>query len=213
MDAIVDNLPFMMHGLLVTLAMAGIAIALSLLLGTGLAAARLSSRRWAHYPAATYIELVRTVPLILFILYIYFILADAGINVSPFWSATLALAIFTSAYVAEVIRAGIQALPPGQMEAARASGLSYFQAMRHVILPQALRNMAPALVSELIKLTKDTSLAAVIGVFEFFNRVSLVNSRLITESFVLFGFAAIVYFVINYSLSLVAKRLELRADI
>jgi putative glutamine transport system permease protein len=213
MDAITDNFSFMMHGLLVTLAMAGIAILMSLLLGTGLAAARLSKRRLVHYPAVAYIELVRTVPLILFILYIYFILADAGINISPFWSGTVALAVFTSAYVAEVIRGGVSSLDAGQMEAARASGLSYLQAMRHVILPQALRSMAPALVSELIKLTKDTSLAAVIGVFEFFNRVSLVNSRLITESFVLFGFAAVVYFVINYSLSLIARRLELRADV
>jgi putative glutamine transport system permease protein len=213
MDAITDNFTFIMGGLGSTLAMAALAIVMSLGFGTALGAARLSTRRWVRMPAASYVEIVRTIPLILFILYIYFILADVGINISPFWSATLALAIFTSAYVAEVVRAGISSLDKGQMEAARASGLPYTAAMRHVILPQALRGMAPALVSELIKLTKDTSLAAVIGVYELFNRVSLVNSRLITESFVLFGFAAVVYFVINYGLSLIARRLELRSDV
>jgi ABC-type amino acid transport system permease subunit len=85
--------------------------------------------------------------------------------------------------------------------------------MRLVVLPQAVRSMAPALVSEFIKLTKDSSLAAVIGVLEFFNRVNLVNSRLITQSFVLFGFAGVVYFVVNYGLSRLARRLELRADV
>lgn len=213
MDAIINNLPFMLEGLKYTLGLSVIAILTSFVLGTLLAGARLSSSRYLRYPAVAYIELVRSVPLILFILYIFFILADVGIDASPFWAAAVAMSIFASAYIAEVVRGGIASVGVGQTEAARASGLSHIQAMQSVILPQALRGMAPALVSEFIKLTKDTSLAAVIGVFEFFNRVSLVNSRLVTASFSLFAFAAIVYFIINYSLSLVSRRLELRADV
>lgn len=213
MDAITDNLSFMIEGLKYTLGLSVISISVSFVLGTLLAAARLSSRRYLRYPAIAYIELIRAIPLILFILYIFFILADVGINVSPFWAAAAAMSIFASAYIAEVVRGGISSVPAGQMEAARGSGLSYVQAMRLVILPQAFRGMAGALVSEFIKLTKDTSLAAVIGVYEFFNRVSLVDARLVTASFSLFAFAAVVYFAINYALSLVARRLELRADV
>ncbi|MCH1883979.1 amino acid ABC transporter permease [Agrococcus sp. ARC_14] len=212
-DVIFSNLPFMLSGLGLSLGLAAVSIVGSFLLGVLFAAGRISTRPYLRYPSIAYIELVRSIPLIIFILYIFFGLAGLGINVDPFWSAALALTIFASAYVAEVIRAGILGIKPGQMEAARASGLSYFQAMRLVVLPQAVRSMSPALVSEFIKLVKDSSLAAVVGVFEFFNRVNLVNSRELTEPFMLFGFAALVYFVLNFSLSQAARRMELRADV
>lgn len=212
-DVILVNLPFMLAGLGYSLALAAVSIVGSFILGIVFATGRISKRTYLKYPAIAYIELVRSIPLIIFILYIFFGLAGLGVNVDPFWSAALALTIFASAYVAEVIRAGILGVKPGQMEAARASGLSYVQAMRLVVLPQAIRSMTPALVSEFTKLVKDSSLAAVVGVFEFFNRVNLVNSRELTEPFMLFGFAAVVYFVINYALSRTAKRLELRADL
>ncbi|WP_166979312.1 amino acid ABC transporter permease [Paramicrobacterium fandaimingii] len=212
-DVIFNNWSFMISGLGYSLGLAAVSIIGSFILGVVFAAGRISKRPYLKYPSIAYIELVRSIPLIIFILYIFFGLAGIGVNVDPFWSAALALTIFASAYVAEVIRTGILGVKPGQMEAARASGLSYFQAMRLVILPQAIRSMTPALVSEFTKLVKDSSLAAVVGVFEFFNRVNLVNSRELTEPFMLFGFAAVVYFVLNYSLSLAAKRLELRADV
>ena len=210
---ILPNLPFMVEGLGLTFGLAALSIVGSSLLGTALATARLSPAPWLRIPATTCIEVVRSIPAVLFVLFTYFVLADAGVDVPPFWAAAIALSVFASSYIAEVIRAGILAVDRGQTEAARASGLSHLSTMRLVILPQAVRSMAPALVSEFIKLTKDSSLAAVIGVLEFFNRVNLVNSRLITESFVLFGFAGVVYFVVNYGLSRFARRLELRADV
>jgi len=213
MSAIMDNLPFMLVGLKFTLGLSVITIACSFIIGTALASGRLSTKPYLHYPAVLYIELVRSIPLILFILYAYFILADAGVNVSPFWAAAAAMSIFASSYIAEVVRAGISGVDPGQVEAARASGMSHLSTLRIIVLPQAFRSMAPALVSEFIKLVKDSSLASVIGVYEFFNRVSLVNARLVTASFVLLGFAAVVYFLLNYGLSLASKRLELRADV
>lgn len=213
MDAVINNFWFMIGGLKQTLGLAVIAITLSFFLGVVFGALRLSTRPYLHYPAVLYIELVRSIPLILFIFWLFFILSDFGLSVDRFWAAALALTVFTSAYVAEIVRGGIQSIDKGQMEAARASGLSYLQGMVHVILPQAVRRMAPAMVSQFISLTKDTSLAAVIGVFEFFNRVQITNSRVLVEPFALFGFAAVVYFVINYSMSLIARRLELRADV
>lgn len=212
-DVLWVNLGYIVEGLKFSLALAAISIAGSFVLGMIFASARISERKYFRYPAVAYIELVRSIPLIIFILYVYFAFAGVGIRIDPFWSAALALTVFASAYVAEVIRSGIIGVRPGQMEAARASGLSYFQAMRLVVLPQAIRSMTPALISEFTKLVKDSSLAAVIGVYEFFNRVNIVNSRVLTEPFLLFGFAAVVYFVINYSLSLAAKRMELRADV
>ena len=212
-DVIRVNLGYMLEGLQYSLVLALISIVGSFLLGIVFASGRISTRRYLRYPAIVYIEIVRSIPLIIFILYVFFAFAGMGINVDPFWAAAVALTVFASAYMAEVIRAGILGVKPGQMEAARASGLSYFNAMRLVVLPQAVRSMAPALISEFTKLVKDSSLAAVIGVYEFFNRVNIVNSRVLTEPFLLFGFAAVVYFVLNYSLSLAAKRLELRADI
>jgi His/Glu/Gln/Arg/opine family amino acid ABC transporter permease subunit len=213
MGSILPNLPFMLEGLVLTFGLAALSIVGSSLLGTALATARLSPALWLRVPATTCIEVVRSIPAVLFVLFTYFVLADAGVNVAPFWAAAIALSVFASSYIAEVIRAGILAVDRGQTEAARASGLSHLSTMRLVVLPQAVRSMAPALVSEFIKLTKDSSLAAVIGVLEFFNRVNLVNSRLITQSFVLFGFAGVVYFVVNYGLSRLARRLELRADV
>jgi putative glutamine transport system permease protein len=213
MGSILPNLPFMVEGLVLTFGLAALSIVGSSLLGTALATARLSPALWLRVPATTCIEVVRSIPAVLFVLFTYFVLADAGVNVAPFWAAAIALSVFASSYIAEVIRAGILAVDRGQTEAARASGLSHLSTMRLVVLPQAVRSMAPALVSEFIKLTKDSSLAAVIGVLEFFNRVNLVNSRLITQSFVLFGFAGVVYFVVNYGLSRLARRLELRADV
>lgn len=213
MSAIADNLQFLMGGLLITLALAVLAIILSAILGTIFGIARLSTKSYLHYPAVVYIEIVRSIPGILLILYLYFVLIEFGFNMNPFWTGVVALGISTSAYLAEVVRSGIAGVDHGQMEAARSSGLSYLYAMAHVILPQALRRMAPALVSEFIKTVKNTSLVAVIGAFEFFDRINIVNARLLTQPFLIFGFAAVVYFVLNYALSLVAKRLELRLDV
>ncbi|MCG5218974.1 amino acid ABC transporter permease [Streptosporangium sp. KLBMP 9127] len=213
MDAIIDNLPFMLAGLWETAKLAALAIALSAVLGVLAGATRSARARYLRWPAIAYIQLIRSTPLIVFILYSYFVLADLGLDLSPFWAGVIALGVFTSAYLAQIVHAGISSVPPGQWEAARASGLSHVSTLRHVVLPQALRRMAPALVSEFIKLIKDTSLVSIIGVFEFFHRVEVTNSRVLTEPFAVLGFAAACYFIINYGLSRVARRLELRLDV
>lgn len=213
MGAVWDNLPFMLAGLVETLKLAALAIALSAVLGVLFGAMRSARSRLVRWPAIGYIQLIRSAPLIVFILYAYFVLADLGVDLTPFWAGVLALGVFTSAYLAEIVRAGIASVPPGQWEAARSSGLSHVATLRHVILPQALRRMAPALVSEFIKLIKDTSLVSIIGVFEFFHRVEVTNTRVLTEPFAVLGFAAVCYFVINYTLSRLARRLELRLDV
>lgn len=213
MSAITDSLPFMLGGLVITLKLAVLAIVFSAVLGTTSGIARLSTKAYLHYPAVGYIEIVRSIPQVLLILYLFFVLTDFGFEVNPFWTGVVALAIAGGAYLGEVVRSGIAGVDKGQSEAARASGLSHSQSMIYVVLPQALRRMAPALVSEFIKTVKNTSLVAVIGAYEFFDRVNITNSQLLTKPFLIFGFAAVVYFLINYSLSLVAHRMELRLDV
>lgn len=204
------NLPYMLRGLWFSLGMAAVAMVGSLAVGTVLAVLRLSDRRWLRYPAVVLIEGARSIPLVLFIFFTFFMIAAQGYDVSAFWSCTVALTIYIGAYVAEIVRGGIQSVDRGQTEAARATGMSTVETLRAVVLPQALRRMMPALVSQMIVLIKDTSVATIIGVPEFFTRVLEANARTLVYPFQLLLFAAAVYFVLCYSLSLLSRRLELR---
>ena len=213
MSAILNNWEYMISGLRYTFALALIGIVGSFLLGCILATLRLSPYLPVRLATKAFIELVRSVPLLLFIFFTYFLITELGYNVTAFMSGSIALAVFTSVYVAEIIRSGIPGVHPGHVEAARASGLSYLQTMRHVVLPQAVRRMMPSLSSEFIMLIKETSLVSVIGVQEFYTRVSITNARVLVHPFELLAFAAVVYFCICFVLSLVARRYELRSDI
>jgi polar amino acid transport system permease protein len=169
---------------------------------------RLSPLWWIRWPAGVYVDVVRSIPLIMVLFWIFFLLPIlTGRPTTPINAALLALILFNTSYMAEVIRAGIQSVPKGQMEAARASGLSYLRAMVHVILPQALRNMAPALVNRFIGLFMGTALVYIIGVTEFFRAANNVNNR-VYRSYEIYSFVAIVYFVCCYSLSLLSMVLE-----
>jgi len=131
-----------------------------------------------------------------------------GMQINVFWSASIAFTIFSGAYLAEIVRAGVSAIPYGQMEAAVASGLSYVWAMRHVVLPQALKIMIPAIVGQFIALFKDTSLAYIIGVFELTTVAQTINNRLMVYPFEIYTTIAILYFICCYSMSMGARYLE-----
>jgi His/Glu/Gln/Arg/opine family amino acid ABC transporter permease subunit len=210
LHVIVANLPYMLTGLRWTVILAGVAMAGSFVGGAIFALLRLSPWWWVRWPAILYIDVVRTVPLIMVIFWVFFLMPVlTGRATTPVKAALLALILFNTSYMAEVIRAGIQSIPKGQVEAARAIGLTHLQAMRYVVLPQALRNMSPALVSRFIALFMGTSLAYIIGVTEFFRAANNVNNR-VYRSYEIYGFVAIVYFVCCYALSLVSAALERR---
>lgn len=159
--------------------------------------------------AVIYIEVVRGVPLLMVIFWFYFLGPMLlGREIPETWSALIALIIFTSAYIAEIVRAGVHALPTGQMEAARSTGLSRVQAMRSVILPQALRNMIPSFVNQFVSLTKDTSLAFIIGVNELTRTAEQVNNRTMNAPLEIFFTIAVMYFVICFVLTSVSRKLE-----
>jgi putative glutamine transport system permease protein len=208
---------FLLTGLQVTLTIAVAAIGLSLVCGTLLALARISRFALLRYPAALYIEIVRALPVLFLIFFTFFGGARGfevlGVRVSwtdPVVAAIIALTAYTSAVNAEIVRAGILSIERGQIEAARALGLSYLQTMRLVVLPQALRRMVAPQVSQLITLIKDTSLAFVIGAHELLNKAKILYSGFETGPIQALFVAALIYFVINYGLSLVSRRFEAR---
>lgn len=170
---------------------------------------RLSTRWWVKYPAVVYIEVIRGVPLLMLIFWFYFLAPIVlGRTLPEFESALVAFIVFTGAYIGEIVRAGVKALPSGQMEAARGSGLSHVQAMRFVILPQALRNMIPSFVNQFVSLTKDTSLAYIIGVNELTRAATQVNNRTLTAPTEIFLTIALLYFLICYVLTSASRRME-----
>jgi len=207
---ITRNFYFMAGGLIVTFELAMITIAGGFLVGLVLAMCRLSSKAWLYYPATAYVHFFRGLPLILVIFWLYFLSpVVTGRSLEAFYAAIISFVLFEAAYFAEIIRAGVQSLPRGQVMAAYSTGLTHFQSARHVILPQAVRNMMPGLVTQAVIIFQDTSLAYVIGLREFLRRVNLVDARE-ARSVELYLFAGLVYFVICSVGSIAGSRLEKR---
>ena len=191
-----------------TLRLAIPAIVLGFLLGIFIGLARLARTPWIHAPATIYVEFFRGVPLVMVIFWIWFIVPQVlRLPIPEYGVALTAFVIFEAAYFGEIVRAGVQSVPRGQVEAATAVGLTPQQTMRLVVLPQALRNMVPALVTQMIVLFKDTSLASIIGYVDLTKAAQIVNNREI-RPFELYLFIAFVYWICTYSMSLFARRYE-----
>lgn len=202
---------FLWGGLYNTLRLAGSAMAVAVAAGFVLALLRLARHRLLRWAAASWIEVFRGLPLVLQMFFAYLGLPKLGVDLSPFQAALVGLGLYNSAILAEIFRAGILSLERGQREAALGIGLTEGQAMRLVILPQAVRRMIPALVSQLVTLLKDTSLALIVVYDELLRRFQLA-AKGVMPSAELQGFilAGGVYIVICFSLSRLARRLELR---
>lgn len=210
---------FIGRGLLVTLEAALISIALSLAFGTVLALIRMARNPRLRMPGGPVVRIaltvvvgalvqsVRSLPLFMLILYAYLGVPKLGLNMSAFWAGVSALTLYTSCVLAEIIRAGILSLDSGQFEAADSLGLGYFQKLRLVVLPQALRRMAPAVVSQLITLIKDTSLLTYITVIELTRRLGILAQLNFNpiEGYLLAG---LMYFGLNFSLSRAVPAME-----
>ena len=198
-------------GLVLTLILAAMGLLLSLPLGLVFGLMRVSSYRWVRWPITALVYVVRGTPLLMVVFWAYFFLPTVtGVKTDQFWTMLIALVIFDAAYLAEIVRAGIQGLPKGQMECARALGLPYLQAMRTVILPQALRNSLPSLVNQFISTIKETSLGYIIGLAEVSFIASQINALVFTQGAQVFGILAMTYFVLCFGLSRVAYALERR---
>jgi len=193
-----------------TLRLAVPAIVLGFGLGIVIGLARLAGAPWIRVPAMMYVEFFRGVPLVMVIFWMWFIVPQLLQRPIPeFGVALTAFVVFEAAYFGEIVRAGVQSVARGQVEAATALGLSRASAMRFMILPQALRNMVPSLVTQMIVLFKDTSLASIIGYVDLTKAAQIVNNREI-RPFELYLFIAVVYWACAYAMSRLARRLEHR---
>ncbi|HEY0395184.1 MAG TPA: amino acid ABC transporter permease [Candidatus Elarobacter sp.] len=206
------TLTFLAGGLGVTLELTAISIALSFIAGVLLALARLSRFRPLSVAATIYIEGMRALPVLLVIFFAYFALPRViGIKLEPFTAGVIAMSVFTAALIAEIVRAGIVAVPKGLIEAAQSQGLTGAQVLRIVALPIALRQMMPALVAQYVTLLKDTSLTAVIGILELTRRGQIVFAQPPFQPIPVFALIALIYFTANFGLAQIGRRLETRA--
>ena len=200
----------LLQGMGVSLALTGLAIIGGVLLGVLLALMRLSRFAPLALAAGGYVNFFRAMPLILVIFWFYFLVPLLlGRPVGPFYSVLIAFTLFEAAYYSEIIRAGIQSVTRGQINAGLAVGLTYLQTMRHVVLPQAFRNMVPILVTQAIILFQDTSLVYVVGLRDFLTTADMIVS-IDNRPVELYTFAAAVYLVICLAGSLWVRRLRRR---
>lgn len=198
-------------GLVLTILLGIAALVLALPVGIALGLARASAVRALRIPVGALVYLVRGTPLLMVIFWAYFFLpAVTGQETSQFATMLAALVVFNGAYIAEIVRAGIQGLPRGQSECARALGLTHLQAMRYVILPQALRNMLPSLVAQLVTTLKETSLGYIIGLSELSFIASQINAQVVSKPAEVYATLAVTYFILCFAVSRLGRTLEIR---
>jgi general L-amino acid transport system permease protein len=204
-------------GLMLTLVIASVTIVASLPLGIILALMRRSTSRYVQYPAVAFIELWRGVPLIT-VLFMSSVMMPLffreGVEFNKLLRALIGITLFSSAYIAEVVRGGLNGIAAGQYEASRALGLSYFGTTRFVILPQALRIVLPGLLNSFISLFKDTTLVAIIGMFDFLGMIQAATTDPAWLGFSIEGyiFAGTIFWTFNFAMSRAAARLEFSAQ-
>ena len=215
-SAIVPALPGLWEGMEMTLQLMALGVLGGVVLGTLLALMRLSSRPWIANLAGAYVNYFRSIPLLLVITWFYFAvpfilrwITGEDTPVGAFSSCLVAFVMFEAAYFCEIVRAGIQAIPKGQLGAAQALGMSYGQCMRLIILPQAFRKMTPLLLQQSIILFQDTSLVYTVGLMDFLNAARS-RGDIIGQPHEFLIFAGLVYFAISFSASLLVKHLHKR---
>ena len=208
-SALTQSLPHLLRGAVSTLTLAATVLLLGSAGGLALGLARVAPSRVAMRGVAAVVELVRAVPLLLLLFFVFFGLPAVGLRMATFPAAVLTMSLWMAADTAEVVRGGVQSIPHGQYEAARSLGLSWTATMRFVVLPQATRRMLPPFVGLCTILVKDTSLAAIIGVFELTRAAQETIERTL-RSFEIYGAAAVIYFALCFPLTRFAARLEAR---
>lgn len=202
------NIRFLLEGLFLTLQVALVSGVLSFLIGAVLGLLRYLQLPVFSKIVGGLIDVIRNLPLLLIIFFTYFALPQIGVRLSIFWSSVAALTIFESAMLSEIIRGGLNSIPKGQTEAGLSTGLTYGQTLWYIIIPQALRAMVPPIVSQLVSLIKDTSLATIITLPELTHHTRIVYGQDTNYVIPMFLLMAFFYWVVCYSLSRFSKRLE-----
>jgi aspartate/glutamate/glutamine transport system permease protein len=208
------NLRFLLQGFWVTIEVSVISIILSFVIGLALGLIRFTridaKTTRISKVVGVIIDIIRNLPLLLIIFFSYFGLPVMGIRVDAVQASVIAMVVFESAMIAEVVRSGIMAVDPGQMEGARSNGMTYMQAMTHVVLPQALTKMIPALLSQFVSLIKDTSLATIIVLPELLYHAEIIYNQNTNYMIPMYLAVAVMYFITCFALSSFANYLSKR---
>ena len=208
----ISFLPTLLAGAWVTIMVSIVAYMLALIVGLAFGMARIAKFWPIRIAAAAYVQFIRGTPLLLQLFFIYYVLPYAGLVLAPFPSGVLGLTINYSAYMAEVFRSGIQAIPRGQWEAARSLGMSRRLLMRRIILPQAVRIVLPAVGNFFVSIFKDSALVSVITMRDLMFRGELLASATF-KHFEIFTLVAIIYFIISYPTAKLVEYVEAKLDI
>jgi polar amino acid transport system permease protein len=206
-----DSLPHLLRGLVVSLEIAFISSCIGIFLGILIALGQRTSNYFVQATLFVYVNIIRGTPMLIQILFAYYVLPQWGIRLEPFWTASIMIGLNSSAYISQVMRSGIQSIAKGQWEAAYVLGFSKIQTLRFIILPQAIKNVLPSLANEFITLIKDSSLASIIGVTELAKEGRIIISRTY-DSFTIFTIIGLLYIMVTWTVSYLVYRLEKRMN-
>ncbi|BDR60149.1 amino acid ABC transporter permease [Lactobacillus xylocopicola] len=203
------NMRFLLMGLWVTIYVSVISVVLSFILGSILGIIRYSKIRFLGISKIVgfIIDIIRNIPLLLIIFFTYFGLPNFGLRPETIPAAIIAMTVFESSMIAEIVRSGIQSVSSGQMEGARSTGMSFVQALWHVVLPQAYKNMIPTIISQFVSLIKDTSLATIIVVPEMMQHAQVIYGQNGNYMIPMFVALAVLYFIVCFTLSVIGNQL------
>lgn len=202
-----DSIPALLQGAVLSLQIAFTAACIGFIIGTILAFGETSKNAFIRFLVNCYVTLFRGTPMLIQILFIFYLLPQIGIKISPLWSASLAIGLNSGAYISQIIQTGIKTISKGQIEAAHTLGFSKFMTMRYIILPHAFKASLPTLGNELVTLVKDSSLASVIGVMELTKEASIIRSRTY-DAFSIFLAVTVIYLILTATLSWGIRKLE-----
>jgi polar amino acid transport system permease protein len=206
---VVATLPFLWQGLMMTLFVSVVVVALSLIVGVVFGVGFAYGPWWIRLPLRAFSDILRGTPLLVVIFTIYYLLPFAGLNLQPLPAVLLALTLFKTAHVSEIARGAIQSIAPGQTDAGKAIGLTFLQRLAYVILPQAVRRFLPPWINSVTDAVKGSALVSLVGIVDLMLAAQQVIGRTY-EPLPIYLIAAGIYFVINYTLSTLSRRLEAR---
>lgn len=209
LQSLMGSYPLALRGLGMTIALSGISLVLGTILGFALGVLRTSGSRSLDSAIGLWVDLIRGTPFLVQIFLIFFILPELGVELDAFIAGIIALTNLAACFICEIVAAGIRSVPTGQVEAALASGLSQWQRMRQVVLPQAMRVSLPPLVGQYVLLIKDSSVVSAIGLTDL-TRVGWLVVQRVPNGLLVFAIVGIGYFAVCYPLILLARRLEKR---
>lgn len=199
------NVRFLLMGLWVTIYISVISVILSFIIGSILGIIRYSKIKYLSKFVGFVIDIIRNVPLLLIIFFTYFGLPNFGLRPETIPAAIIAMTVFESSMIAEIVRSGIQSVSIGQMEGARSTGMSFVQALWHIVLPQAYKNMIPTIISQFVSLIKDTSLATIIVVPEMMQHAQVIYGQNANYILPMFAALAVLYFIVCFTLSIIGN--------